>query len=104
MQMKNRFSTKISIRDCRDLHYLALHEIGKCFSGNRRTELTATRRTESTKPYVSWNRFLKVYMLRERNRCYGTIKFADICSDDYSLEEHQGLDYKTLMGRIRSIL
>ncbi|KAK7846390.1 uncharacterized protein CFP56_008061 [Quercus suber] len=38
-------------------------------------------------------------MLRERNRCYGTIKFADICSDDYSLEEHQGLDYKTVCSK-----
>ena len=55
-----RFSTKISVRDCRDLHYLALHEIGECFSGNRRTESTATRRTEPTKTYVSWNRFPKV--------------------------------------------
>ncbi|KAF3957694.1 hypothetical protein CMV_017318 [Castanea mollissima] len=74
------------------------------FCGNRRTESTATRRTESTKTYVNWNRFPKVYMLRERNKCYGTIKFVDLSSDDYSLEENQGLDYKTVMGRICSIL
>lgn len=35
-------------------------------------------------------------MLRERNKQYGTIKFVDISSDDYSPEENQGLDYKTV--------
>lgn len=35
-------------------------------------------------------------MLRERNRRYGTIKFVDISSDDYTPEENQGLDYKTV--------
>ena len=41
----------------------------------------------------------QVYMLRERNKCYGTIKFVDISSDDYSLEENQGLDYKTVRSK-----
>ena len=35
-------------------------------------------------------------MLRERNKHYGTIKFVDISSDDYSPKENQGLDYKTI--------
>ena len=35
-------------------------------------------------------------MLRERNKHYGTIKFVDISSDDYSPKENHGLDYKTL--------
>ncbi|KAE8681426.1 Thiol-disulfide oxidoreductase DCC isoform 2 [Hibiscus syriacus] len=46
----------------------------------------------------------EVDMLRERNKQYGTIKFVDISSDDYSPEENQGLDYKTVMGRIHAIL
>ncbi|KAF9667829.1 hypothetical protein SADUNF_Sadunf15G0064000 [Salix dunnii] len=45
-----------------------------------------------------------VNMLRERNESYGTIKFVDISSDEYSPEENQGLDYKTVMGRIHAIL
>lgn len=35
-------------------------------------------------------------MLRERNKIYGTIKFVDISSDEYSPEDNQGLDYKTV--------
>lgn len=35
-------------------------------------------------------------MLRQRNKGYGTIKFVDISSDDYSPEENQGLDFKTV--------
>ncbi|CAK7328975.1 unnamed protein product [Dovyalis caffra] len=46
----------------------------------------------------------EVNMLRERNKSYGTIKFVDISSDEYSAEENQGLDYKTVMGRIHAIL
>nr|GLL22325.1 uncharacterized protein At5g50100, mitochondrial [Ipomoea trifida] len=46
----------------------------------------------------------EVDMLRERNRSYGTIKFVDISSDEYLPEENQGLDYKTVMGRIHAIL
>ncbi|XP_062170323.1 uncharacterized protein At5g50100, chloroplastic isoform X1 [Alnus glutinosa] len=46
----------------------------------------------------------EVNMLRERNRHYGTIKFVDISSDDYSPEENQGLDYRTVMGRIHAVL
>lgn len=38
-------------------------------------------------------------MLRERNKSYGTIKFVDIGSDDYSPEENQGLDYETVSLR-----
>ncbi|CBI15080.3 hypothetical protein AAG906_001574 [Vitis piasezkii] len=45
----------------------------------------------------------EVNMLRERNKQYGAIKFVDISSDDYSPEENQGLDYKTVMGRIHAI-
>lgn len=43
-------------------------------------------------------RFLvkKVDMLKERNEEYGTIKFVDISSNDYSPQENQGLDYKTV--------
>uniref|UniRef100_A0A2N9GFF2 BED-type domain-containing protein n=1 Tax=Fagus sylvatica TaxID=28930 RepID=A0A2N9GFF2_FAGSY len=46
----------------------------------------------------------EVDMLRERNKRYGTIKFVNISSNDYSPEENQGLDYKTVMGRIHAIL
>jgi predicted DCC family thiol-disulfide oxidoreductase YuxK len=46
----------------------------------------------------------EVDMLRERNKCYGTIKFINIGSDEYSPEENQCLDYKTAMGRIHAIL
>ncbi|KAB1202462.1 hypothetical protein CJ030_MR8G019534 [Morella rubra] len=46
----------------------------------------------------------EVNMLRERNKRYGTIKFVDISLVDYSPEENQGLDYKTVMGSIHAIL
>ncbi|PIN23182.1 hypothetical protein CDL12_04095 [Handroanthus impetiginosus] len=46
----------------------------------------------------------EVNMLRERNKSYGTIKFVDISSDEYSPEDNQGLDYETVMGRIHAIL
>lgn len=35
-------------------------------------------------------------MLRERNKQYGTIKFVDISTDEYSPEDNQGLDYETV--------
>lgn len=35
-------------------------------------------------------------MLKERNKQYRTIKFVDISSDEYSPEENQDLDYKTV--------
>lgn len=35
-------------------------------------------------------------MLRERNKRYKSIKFVDISSDDYTPEDHQGLDYETV--------
>jgi hypothetical protein len=38
-------------------------------------------------------------MLRERNKRYGTIKFVNISSNDYSPEENQGLDYKTVCSK-----
>ncbi|KAL3512923.1 hypothetical protein ACH5RR_025640 [Cinchona calisaya] len=46
----------------------------------------------------------EVDMLRERNKSFGTIKFVDISSEEYSPEENQGLDYETVMGRIHAIL
>ncbi|XP_052181335.1 uncharacterized protein At5g50100, chloroplastic [Diospyros lotus] len=46
----------------------------------------------------------EVNMLRDRNKQYGAIKFVDISSDEYSPEGNQGLDYKTVMGRIHAIL
>ncbi|KAF2572742.1 hypothetical protein F2Q70_00003756 [Brassica cretica] len=45
----------------------------------------------------------EVNMLKERNEEYGTIKFVDISSNDYSPQENQGLDYKTVMGQIHAI-
>ncbi|WOK95117.1 hypothetical protein Cni_G03824 [Canna indica] len=45
----------------------------------------------------------EVDFLKERNSSYGAIKFVDISSKDYSAEENQGLDYKTVMGRIHAI-
>lgn len=38
----------------------------------------------------------QVNMLQEKNKSYGTIKFVDIGSDDYSPDENQGLDYQTV--------
>lgn len=35
-------------------------------------------------------------MLKERNKGYGTIKFVNISSDEYSPGENEGLDYKTV--------
>lgn len=46
----------------------------------------------------------EVNMLRERNKSYGSIKFVDISSKDYSPQDNQGLDYQTAMGRIHAIL
>ncbi|KAL7192029.1 hypothetical protein ACSBR2_023977 [Camellia fascicularis] len=46
----------------------------------------------------------EVNMLRERSKRYGTIKFVDISSDEYSPKENRDLDYKTVMGRIHAIL
>ncbi|KAM7479933.1 hypothetical protein LguiA_028146 [Lonicera macranthoides] len=46
----------------------------------------------------------EVDMLRERNKRYESIKFVDISSEKYSPDENQGLDYKTVMGRIHAIL
>lgn len=40
--------------------------------------------------------YYQVNMLRQRNKSYNTIKFVDISSDEYSPEENQGLDYKTV--------
>ncbi|MCL7024780.1 hypothetical protein MKW94_027109 [Papaver nudicaule] len=45
----------------------------------------------------------EVNMLTERNKMYGTIKFVDISSEDYSPEANQGIDYKTAMGTIHAI-
>ncbi|KAG0446904.1 hypothetical protein HPP92_028577 [Vanilla planifolia] len=45
----------------------------------------------------------EVNMLRERNQAYGTINFVDISSNSYLPDENQGLDYKTVMGRIHAI-
>ncbi|XP_031737699.1 uncharacterized protein At5g50100, chloroplastic isoform X2 [Cucumis sativus] len=42
----------------------------------------------------------EVNMLRERNKQYGTIKFVDIGSDDYTPQENQGLDYKTAFRKL----
>ncbi|XP_009790160.1 uncharacterized protein At5g50100, chloroplastic isoform X2 [Nicotiana tabacum] len=46
----------------------------------------------------------EVDMLKERNKGYGTIKFVNISSDEYSPGENEGLDYKTVMGTIHAIL
>lgn len=43
-------------------------------------------------------------MLRERNKTYGTIKFVDISSDNYSPQENQGLDYETVSFFSMSII
>ncbi|CAH2070589.1 unnamed protein product [Thlaspi arvense] len=45
----------------------------------------------------------EVNMLMERNEKYRSIKFVDISSNDYSPEDNQGLDYKTVMGTIHAI-
>lgn len=47
---------------------------------------------------------LQVNMLRERNKNYGTIKFVDISSEEYSPDENQGLDYETVSLRNNSFL
>ncbi|XP_060204780.1 uncharacterized protein At5g50100, chloroplastic-like [Lycium barbarum] len=43
-------------------------------------------------------------MLRDRDKGYGTINFLDISLDEYRPEENEGLDYKTVMGRMHAIL
>lgn len=43
-------------------------------------------------------------MLRERNKQYGTIKFVDISSEDYSPEENQGLDFETVSYQLSTIV
>lgn len=69
----------------------------------------------STEPFNTWKIKMlydgecplcmrEVNMLQERNKLYGTIKFVDISSNDYSPKENAGLDYKTVMGRIHAIL
>ncbi|CAH8362178.1 unnamed protein product [Eruca vesicaria subsp. sativa] len=45
----------------------------------------------------------EVNMLKERDEEHGKIKFVDISSNDYSPQENQGLDYKTVMGQIHAI-
>lgn len=35
-------------------------------------------------------------MLRKRTKQYGTVKFIDISSADYSPEDNQGHDYQTV--------
>lgn len=35
-------------------------------------------------------------MLREKNKKYGAIKFVDICADDYSAEDNNGIDFETV--------
>eukprot|EP00897_Mesotaenium_endlicherianum_P002109 jgi/Mesen1/1926/ME000146S01011 len=45
----------------------------------------------------------EVNMLRERNKTYGTIKFVDICADNYSAEANAGIDFEEAMGRIHGI-
>jgi hypothetical protein len=35
-------------------------------------------------------------MLRKRNENYGTIKFVDISSENYSAEENSGIDFETV--------
>jgi hypothetical protein len=35
-------------------------------------------------------------MLRKRNENYGTIKFVDISSENYSPEENSGIDFATV--------
>jgi hypothetical protein len=46
----------------------------------------------------------EVNMLQERNKLNGTIKIVGINSNDYSLEENAGFDYKTVMASIHAIL
>lgn len=61
----------------------------------------------STEPFNTWKIKMlydgecplcmrEVNMLQERNKLYGTIKFVDISSNDYSPKENAGLDYKTV--------
>ena len=39
----------------------------------------------------------QVNMLRERNKSYGyTIKFVDICADDYAAEENSNIGFETV--------
>lgn len=41
-------------------------------------------------------------MLKEQNERFGTVKFVDISSSNYSPEENEGLDYKTVCNCSKS--
>ncbi|RVX18221.1 Uncharacterized protein, chloroplastic [Vitis vinifera] len=69
-------------------------------------EAVAPKKAGEEKSYQDW----KIKMLYD-GECplwrgissMGLSNFVDISSDDYSPEENQGLDYKTVMGRIHAI-
>lgn len=46
----------------------------------------------------------EVNFLKKRDAGRGRVAFVDIAAEDYSPDEHQGIDYETAMGRIHGIL
>ena len=46
----------------------------------------------------------EVRFLQKRDAGRGLVEFVDIASDDYSPQQHGGIDYETAMGRIHAVL
>lgn len=46
----------------------------------------------------------EVRFLQKKNQGKGLIKLVNIAADDYSPDEHCGIDYATAMGKIHAIL
>lgn len=46
----------------------------------------------------------EVNFLRKRDAGRGLVAFVDIADDDYTPEEHGGVDFETAMGRIHAVL
>ena len=46
----------------------------------------------------------EVNFLRKRDAGRGLVAFVDIADDDYTPEDHGGIDFETAMGRIHAVL
>lgn len=93
----------------------ALQEVHTRATVEQANDSISVAESGSTEPFNTWKIKMlydgecplcmrEVNMLRERNKLYGTIKFVDISSNDYSPDENAGLNYKTVMGSIHAIL
>ena len=46
----------------------------------------------------------EVHFLQKRDAGRGLVAFVDIADQDYSADQHGGIDYETAMGRIHAVL